>query len=102
LDIYGDGAAEGERGMCIQTLTLTATQAAGPKTLIFGPTQTRVPIYSQYQTAEVQGFSAPADDFTDEDIEGAAVALETFYDGLPEGQRAVIVQLLHQASQAAG
>jgi hypothetical protein len=86
--------------MCIQTLTLTASQSAGTRWMKFS-SQMRVPINQPYQTAEVQGFAAP-DDFGDEDIAGAAAALEHLYESLPEGQRAVIVQLLRQASQAAG
>lgn len=89
--------------MCIQTLTLTASQAVtGTKVLVFQPTKVSVPIYPKYQTAEVQAFAAPEDDFSDEDVQSAAAALEALYEGLPDGQRAVIVQLLHQASQAAG
>jgi hypothetical protein len=88
--------------MCIQTLTLTASQAIKTKTLTFGSDQIQIPIYKQYQTAEVQAFAAPEDDFSEEDIDPALGAIETLYEGLPDGQRAVIVQLLRQASQAAG
>jgi hypothetical protein len=87
--------------MCIQTLTLTASQSLGSRQFKFRAGQLHVPIHNVYQTTEVQGFAAP-DDIRDEDIEGAAAALETFYEGLPAGQRAVILQLLNQASQAAG
>jgi hypothetical protein len=91
-----------QRDMCIQTLTLTASQSVKKsRVLRFEPAQMRVPIHTAYQTPEVQGFAA-IPEIGDEDIEGAAAALETLYASLPDGQRAVIVQLLSQASQAAG
>jgi hypothetical protein len=88
--------------MCIQTLTLTASQGVKTTRLMtFKGSQMSVPVHRPYQTVEVQGFAA-LDDFGDEDIDGAAAALETFYQNLPKGQQAVIVQLLRQASLAAG
>lgn len=64
---------------------------------VFKPTKTTVPI----QVPEVRAFEISGDP-TQPDADAAAAALEDFYTTLPEGQQAIIAQLVLQAAEAAG
>jgi hypothetical protein len=61
----------------------------------FKPLGTTVPLF----VPEVKGFEASVDP-TQDDADAAAAALEALYNGLPQGQQAVLAQIVLQATQA--